>query len=132
MRKNYSLPSLLLAVFALLSLTATLHAQYDNGSLVGTIRDASGAPIAEAAVTITNNDTGIASATKTNNSGDYEVPSLRVGVYTITASAPGFSDAVAQDITVSVGNRQRIDLSLKVGGASDYGRGHRRRAAARD
>jgi hypothetical protein len=118
MRKNHSLPSLLLAVFALLSLTATLYAQYDNGSLVGTIRDASGAPIAGAAVTVTNNDTAIASPAKTNSSGDYEIPSLRVGVYTITASAPGFSDAVAQDITVSVGNRQRIDLSLKVGGAS--------------
>ena len=42
-------------------------------------------------------------------------PSLRVGVYTISASAPGFSDAVAKNITVSVGNVQHIDLTLKVG-----------------
>jgi hypothetical protein len=92
-----------------------LHAQYDNGTLVGTIRDASGAPIANAAVKVTNNDTAIAFETKTNAEGDYEVPSVRVGVYAISASSPGFSEATAKNITVSVGNRQRIDLTLKVG-----------------
>jgi len=102
--------ALLLVVFA-----APVYAQYDNGSLVGTIRDGSGAPIAGASVTISNTATGINSQTKTNGSGEYESPSLRVGVYTISASAPGFSDAVAQNITISVGGRQRIDLGLKVG-----------------
>ena len=55
--------------------------------------------------------------TATNDLGDYEVPSLRVGVYTIKASAPGFSDAVAENITIAVGGRERIDLGLKVGSA---------------
>jgi len=109
-----------LVALAVLSLvfSAQLQAQYDNGSLVGAIRDASGAPLANAVVTIKNNDTGITTQTKTDGSGDYDVPSLRVGEYTISASAPGFSDAVAQDIAVSVGNRQHIDLTLKVGAAS--------------
>ena len=92
------------------------YGQYENGSLVGTIRDGSGAPIPNAAVTVTNTATAITSSTKTNGEGDYDVPSLRVGVYTITASAPGFAGAQAEDITVSVGGRQRIDLTLKVGG----------------
>ena len=101
--------------FAILSLVfgTQLHAQYDNGSLVGTIRDASGAPIANADVKITNNDTAIVSEAKTNSSGDYEAPTLRVGVYTISASSTGFSEAVAQNITVSVGNRQHIDLTAR-------------------
>jgi hypothetical protein len=117
MRKNiFSLSSLLLAAFALFFVCTQLHAQYENGGLVGTIRDASGATIAGATVKITNNDTGLETDAKTNGSGDYNVPSLRVGVYTIAASAPGFSDAVAQNITVSVGNVQHIDLGLKVGG----------------
>ncbi len=98
-----------------LVISTQLHAQYENGGVVGTIRDANSAPIAGAAVKITNNDTGIVSETKTSGSGDYDVPSLRVGVYTISASAPGFSDAVAKNITVSVGNVQHIDLTLKVG-----------------
>jgi hypothetical protein len=103
--------------FAVLSLVfcTQVLAQYDNGGLVGTIRDATGAPIPGAAVKITNNDTAIVAEMKTSASGDYDVPSLRVGVYTINASAPGFSDAVAKNITVSVGNVQHIDLTLKVG-----------------
>ena len=117
MRKTLSsLGPLLFVAFALLPVCTPLHAQYDNGSLVGTIRDATGATVAGAAVKIVNNDTGIETDTKTNGAGDYDVPTLRVGVYTVTASAAGFSDAVAQNITVSVGNVQRIDLGLKVGG----------------
>jgi hypothetical protein len=105
----------LLVLFLLTSFTG--HAQFDNGSLVGTIHDATGAVIPGAAVTVTNNATGIVSKATTGGSGDYEVPSLRVGVYTISASATGYADAVANNIQVSVGGRQRIDLELKVGAA---------------
>ena len=85
---------------------------------VGVIRDATGAPVTGAVITITNTATSISTTTKTNESGDYEVPTLHVGVYTITAAAPGFSDAIAKNITVSVGGRQRIDLTLQVGTAT--------------
>jgi hypothetical protein len=94
------------------------HAQYDNGSLVGTIRDASGNPVPRAKVTITNTETGIVTQVTTNGTGEYDVPSLRVGTYKIVASASGFSDAEAENIGVSVGVRQHIDLSLKVGAAT--------------
>jgi hypothetical protein len=116
MPKNIISPtSLLVAVFLLFSFCTRLRAQYENGSLVGTIKDGSGAPVAGAAVKITNDATAAVVEVKTNGSGDYEVPSLRVGVYTISASAAGFSDAVAKNITISVASRERIDLSLKVG-----------------
>ncbi len=105
---------LFVALFLMVNVRA--FGQYENGSLVGTIRDSSGAPIPNASVVVTNTATSIATDTKTNGEGDYDVPSLRVGVYTITASAPGFASAQANDITVSVGGRQKIDLSLKVGG----------------
>src|ERR1700723_1165701 len=81
-----------------LLVSAKARGQYENGSLVGTIRDSSGAPIPNASVTVTNNATAITSHTKTNGVGDYDVPSVRVGVYTITASAPGFASAQANDI----------------------------------
>src|SRR5580698_7430696 len=116
MRKNRLFQTIQLLVVILIVFTCSLlQAQYDNGSRVGTIRDASGASVPGAVVTITNNATAVAAKTTTNAAGDYEIPSLRVGVYTITASAPGFTDAVANNITVSVGARERIDLSLKVG-----------------
>jgi Carboxypeptidase regulatory-like domain/TonB dependent receptor/TonB-dependent Receptor Plug Domain len=104
-----------LAAFLFFFLTSLLHAQYENGSLVGTIRDSSGAAVSGAVVTITNNATAVSTKTTTNGGGDYEVPSVHVGVYTVSASASGFTEAVANNITVSVGGRQRIDLSLKVG-----------------
>ena len=100
------------------ALTLSAHAQYDNGSLVGTIRDSSGAPITGATVTITSQATAIATTARTNGQGDYEIPSLKVGAYDISATAAGFSDARATNITISVGGRQRIDLGLKVGAAS--------------
>jgi len=104
-----------LTVLQLVSPSQLLYAQYENGSVLGTIRDASGAAISGADVTVTNTATGVSTETKTSSSGDYDVPQLRVGVYSVAATAPGFSRAVAQNITVSVGNRQRIDLALKVG-----------------
>ena len=116
--RSHFFPILLRIGMLLLLISAgKLHAQYENGSIVGTIRDATGSPIAGADVAIVNTATDISSHTKTDGAGNYDVPQLRVGVYTITASAPGFSKAVAENITVSVGNRQHIDLSLKVGGA---------------
>jgi hypothetical protein len=116
MRKNilsHALRFLAAIVFFLTS--SLLHAQYENGSLVGTIRDTSGAAVSGAVVTITNNGTAVTTKTITNGDGDYELPSIHVGVYNISASAPGFTDSVANNITISVGGRQRIDLSLKVG-----------------
>ncbi len=97
---------------------SSARAQFDNGSVIGTIRDSTGAPIAGATVTITNEATSIASQVKTDGSGNYEVPTLKVGAYTILASSPGFADVRATDITVTVGSRTHIDLALKVGAAS--------------
>ncbi len=91
------------------------QAQFDVGSLVGTIRDQSGAAVAGASITATNTATNIESSATSNGSGDYEIPSLHVGVYTISAKATNYAEAVAQNITISVGSRQRIDLELKVG-----------------
>ncbi len=109
---------LLLAIALLLMLPSrAAFAQYDTGGLVGTIRDSSGSAVPNTTVTVTNDATGVSTVVKTNDSGDYEVASLHVGVYTISASATGFAKAEAKSITLSVGARERIDLTLKVGAA---------------
>ena len=115
-RRNYRRAFSTSALFLLLA-AKLVFAQYDNGSLVGTIHDASGAAIPKVTVTVTNDATGVSTVVKSGDSGDYEVPALRVGVYTISASAPGFATAEAKQITLSVGARERIDLVLKVGTA---------------
>src|ERR1700733_7489284 len=91
------------------------QAQFEDGSLVGTIRDSSGAAVAGAAIQVVNTATGIQNTATSNGSGDYEVLSLRVGVYKITATAPGFAAAIADKISISVGSRQRIDLTVQPG-----------------
>jgi hypothetical protein len=106
---------LLTALLCVFLLPRAVFAQYENGSIVGTVRDGSGAVVSGAAVTVTNIATGVVSTRTTNDSGDYEVPALRVGQYNVQITHVGFSPAQATDITVSVASRQRIDLVLKVG-----------------
>ena len=115
--KSTKIPLIFLAGLFLLFIPNIAKAQFEDGSLVGTIRDASGAVIPNAAVSATNTATGIVAKTTSSASGDYEFPSLRVGVYAVKAEATGFSTAVAENINVSVAARTRIDLALKIGGS---------------
>ena len=108
---------ILVGLFTLLW-SSHVRAQYENGSLVGTIHDATGAVIGNATVSATNISTGIVTRATANASGDYELPSLRVGTYSVRAEAPGFTPAVAQNISISIGARQHIDLALSVGQAT--------------
>ncbi|KAA6463291.1 TonB-dependent receptor [Acidobacteria bacterium AB60] len=103
------------AILAVLGVPA--NAQYDNGSLVGSVHDASGAAVSGATVTATQTSTGIVSKATTNDAGDYEFPDLKAGIYSVLAESSGFSPARATDINVAVAARVRIDLTLKVGAA---------------
>ena len=68
-RRTLLLFGLLIALSGVLA-----RAQYEDGSLIGSIHDASGAAVANAAVTITNTSTGIATRINANAVGDYEAP----------------------------------------------------------
>ena len=112
-------PAVIFVVGLLIAFCATsARAQYEDGSLTGTIHDATGAVVSNAAIIVTNVNTGIVTKVTTNGSGDYEVPSLRVGTYSVKAEALGFAPAEATNIAIAVGGRQRIDLTLKVGQAN--------------
>src|ERR1700739_2403111 len=119
MRKNQILPlKLLWAGLFLFLFSSLMQAQFEDGSVVGTIRDSSGAAVSGASITVINTATGIQNMATSNGNGDYEVPSIRAGSYRITASAPGFATAIAQNIAVSVGNPPRIALVMKPGQTS--------------
>jgi outer membrane receptor protein involved in Fe transport len=116
MRKFYKI--FLAAIVCVFLGPVAAHAQFENGSIVGTVRDGSGAVVSNATVIVTNTGTGVVSTRVTNDSGDYEVPELRVGQYNVEVSKGGFAPAKATDITVSVASKQRIDLTLKIGDTS--------------
>ncbi len=107
--------ALLFFVLVALVLSPPVFAQYDTGSVVGTIQDSSGAVVPGVSVNAVNKATGVVSVGVSGTSGEYEIPNLHTGTYKITAEHAGFSTAVADDVLVSVGVRQHIDLILKVG-----------------
>jgi hypothetical protein len=90
-------------------------AQTDRGSVSGAITDPSGAGVAGAKVTVTNSAMGTQSATVTTGTGEYTVPQLAAGTYSVTVVAPGFATLVRNGITVSVGEVATVDLKLGVG-----------------
>jgi hypothetical protein len=90
-------------------------AQFDTATVLGTVRDTSGAVVAGAKVTLSNVETGIKAQASTDSNGNYEFLNVRIGRYTVVAEMSGFSTATAENFTVTVGARQRVDLELKVG-----------------
>ncbi|HMD48219.1 MAG TPA: carboxypeptidase regulatory-like domain-containing protein, partial [Bryobacteraceae bacterium] len=100
----------------LLCLTApAAFAQFDTSEVLGTVRDASGSPVPKASVTLTNVETGIGTKTTTGNDGEYNFFDVRIGQYSVTVEATGFSKATAENVQVVVGARQRVDITLQVG-----------------
>ncbi len=98
--------------------TGSLHGQSATGEVLGTVVDASKAPVSKATVTLLNQDTGIAAKTSTTDAGNYDFFNVQVGIYTVTAEATGFSKFETKDVRVDVGARQRVDANLTVGSAS--------------
>ncbi len=103
------------AAAVLLVLTTAGLAQFETASVLGTIRDASGALVRASKVTLENVDTGISAATQTDDAGNYIFLNVRIGTYRVKAESPGFKTAIAEDFTVTVNARQRVDLTLAVG-----------------
>lgn len=94
-------------------------AQEAGGTIVGMVTDPSGAAVANANVTIKNVGTGVERSVPTNGDGLYVAPSLVPGSYEIQLSASGFASTVVSEIVLTVGERREINVTLKIGQASD-------------
>ena len=91
-----------------------------NASLQGTITDKSQAVIGnKAEITITNKETGATKTTTANDTGGYRFDSLPAGIYSIKATAPGFSSAEAKDVELLVGRTATQNFSLSPGGVTE-------------
>ena len=84
-------------------------------SLGGRVTDPAGAVIPNAKITITNADTGVVRALKTNTTGDYVANDLGTGHYTIKVEVLGFKTTERTGIVMEAGSRHRVDLSLAIG-----------------
>lgn len=90
-----------------------------TGSISGTVTDPKGAVVAGANIVIKNAATNQEFTTQTSEDGNYRVPSLSSGIYTVTVTAPGFKQTVVTDIKVDVGSASRQDVQLQIGGGSE-------------
>jgi hypothetical protein len=111
--KNFSLLIWMIAIT--LVVPALAPAQFETAEVLGTVRDTSGAVIQNAAVTLTNLDTGIQAKTTSDTGGNYSFLNVRVGRYSVTAEAQGFSKFTTTGVTVNVNARQRVDVTMQVG-----------------
>ena len=81
------------------------------GEFAGSVTDPSGAVIAGATVTITNDATGVSRTAETNEAGNYTVPFLNPGTYTITAESEGFRTARTAGLVLQVGATVRNNFT---------------------
>src|SRR6185312_4144385 len=92
--------------------------QRDLGTITGTVTDAQGAAVPNAAITIIEDATGLSYDAHTNESGTYSHPLLKAGTYTVTIEAAGFQKAQQKGVIVQPSTPTPVNISLQVGNAS--------------
>jgi Carboxypeptidase regulatory-like domain len=114
----FALSSWVLAVMMLASFVP-LHAQQTTGSIVGTVKDQTGAVVNTATVKATNPDTGFSRSVQTNSVGEYRIDYLPVGKYSVEADGAGFKRFVQQNLDLSVDQTLTLEIALSVGAANE-------------
>jgi hypothetical protein len=112
--------SLLAAGLFLMAATPSVAgAQAVTGTLLGTVTDSTGAVVTGAKVTVTNQNTGLTRTVTTDAAGEYTVPSIPTGVYTVLVEMQGFKATALSQVEVGVDQRVRIDAALEVGAMTE-------------
>jgi hypothetical protein len=111
-------------VLATVALTLGAHttlarAQATNAQVLGKVADPTGAAIPNASVSIKNHGTGLERTVTSSNDGDYVIPSLPVGSYTLTVTVAGFKSYTQSGITLEGGQQARLNPSLSIGSTSE-------------
>jgi outer membrane receptor protein involved in Fe transport len=107
------------AALALLSAPAPAQSQATGGDIEGRVVDPNGAAVPGATVTARNRQTGLEKTATSNEDGVYRIILLPPGQYTVSTSAvQGFQPTTLQNVTVTVGSRTPLDISLTVGGSN--------------
>src|SRR5262245_23815671 len=106
-------------VLALALLSAAAFGQSFRGTILGTVRDTTGAILPGATITVTNVGTNVSRTAVTNETGDFVIPELIVGRYSLTASLAGFKKEVLTSLDLNVDQRLRADVRMEVGNIAE-------------
>jgi carboxypeptidase family protein len=107
-----------LVTLVLCFVSTALFSQSSNGTISGSVADASGAVIPGVTVTATNNATGVVTTVLSNDSGVYSFASLQPGTYKISASLTGFQTQTFNDVQLGNAGQLRLNFSIQVAGAN--------------
>ena len=93
--------------------------QVDEGSIAGTIQDTTGAVVPGAQVTLLNTDQGTTLQTRSGGNGEYSFSPVRIGHYSLTATAKGFSKTTQENLVVAIAQHLTVNVQLKPGAATE-------------
>jgi hypothetical protein len=99
--------------------TLPMFAQFDTGTITGTVTDASGALMPSAAITVTNVGTGIEKKLTTDQNGNFVASSLPYGTYVVAVQASGFAETKSQPVILNVGSTVKVNLTLAVAASQE-------------
>ena len=99
----------------LLSLSFTAFAQTSRGTVSGIVADQTAAVIPGAAITLTNNETGLVRTTVTNGEGLYRFDAVELGTYSVKVSSNNFGTVVKNNLVVSANQITQVDTQLLPG-----------------
>jgi hypothetical protein len=85
-----------------------------TSAIVGQVRDTTDAVVPDAAVTITNHETGLQRSARTDEAGRFNFPQLKPGTYSVRAEAQGFDPGQNDNVISGLGQKQTVDFKLKV------------------
>ena len=101
------------AIFFFISISA--WAQLPTGTILGVVKDSSGAVVPGAAVTVQSSETNQTRTVTTDSSGAYRVNALPVGHYDVKVEHTGFKTETQVGLNLEVGQEAVIDIALQVG-----------------
>ena len=108
-------PALFVLPLALTTLAMPLFAQVKSSAITGTVTDQSGAVVPNAAITVTEQETNTTTTAQSDSKGEYNVPYLPIGRYTLTVTVSGFRTYRKIDINLASATTVREDVPLSVG-----------------
>jgi hypothetical protein len=108
-----------MALGLVLGLAVPCFAQLPTGTILGNVKDPSGAVVARATVTAQNVETGTTRSIMTDETGTYRLAALPVGHYNLKVEAPGFKPTTQRGLVLDVSQEAVMNFSLEVGSTSD-------------
>lgn len=102
-------------VLLLAALPTLCAAQESRATIIGRVTDPTGAMIAGATVRATNTETNAAVSSVTNEGGNFELPYILSGVYSVTVEMTGFKKSVRDAVQLRIGDRMTLDFILNLG-----------------